>query len=285
MAGAYGSKSTRGSGKSLIGSARRGVGALTEEELQQLADGEEYFTSAELEAGDVLMEVLAEDHRFARRVEHTALKAGETGSEEEEQQEAAAAAEAAARLSPVKGPGLTSRHYLTHPGIGEGTIFERSRAAQKQRLADAEEHVFAYQMPEEMKKQREHERRSKARKRDHDVIENRIQEAMAGGAFDELPGAGKPLPSEINVFEAIAGEQLANKVLKNAGCAPPWVEQGKQIRTRLASLRLDLAFDWIECGRPQEGDAAAAGPVGAEWSAALGDFEAALRLLNKDVNR
>mmetsp|Transcript_76730 Transcript_76730/g.152109 ORF Transcript_76730/g.152109 Transcript_76730/m.152109 type:complete len:82 (+) Transcript_76730:312-557(+) len=80
-------------------------------------------------------------------------------------------------------------------------------------------------MPEEAKRQREHERRSRARLREHDVIENRIQEAMVAGAFDNLPGAGKPLNREENVFEAMSGEALAHRVLKNAGCAPGRVER------------------------------------------------------------
>ena len=60
--GAYGSKGTRGSGQSLIGGKSRGTGALTVEQRAQLEAGE-LEVDMELEAGDVLMEVLAEDHR------------------------------------------------------------------------------------------------------------------------------------------------------------------------------------------------------------------------------
>ena len=95
-----------------------------------------------------------------------------------------------------------------------------AQAAQRQRLEAAEAHAFDYRLPNEVKRQREHERRSRARLRSHDVIENRIQEAMASGAFDDLPGAGKPLQREENVFEAMSGDALAHRVLKNAGIAP-----------------------------------------------------------------
>ena len=62
------------------------------------------------------------------------------------------------------------------------------------------------------------------------MIESRIEEAMVAGAFDNLPGAGKPLVSTENAFEAMSGDALAHRILKNAGCAPAWVEQGKAIR-------------------------------------------------------
>uniref|UniRef100_A0A7S4BSZ6 DnaJ homologue subfamily C member 28 conserved domain-containing protein n=1 Tax=Chrysotila carterae TaxID=13221 RepID=A0A7S4BSZ6_CHRCT len=66
---------------------------------------------------------------------------------------------------------------------------------------------------------------------------------MVDGAFDNLPGAGKPLPTDENVFEAISGEALAHRILKNAGCAPPWVERGKEIRVSLQRAKEVLALD------------------------------------------
>jgi len=66
ITGAVGSRGSRGSGQSLMGS--RGRGALTAEQLAALEDGT-YRAETELDGGDVLMEVLAEDHRRAHRVE------------------------------------------------------------------------------------------------------------------------------------------------------------------------------------------------------------------------
>ena len=265
--GAFGSKSTRGSGVSLMGGKRRGQGALTPAEREALAAGkfEDSGVDDELEAGDVLMEVLAEDHRFQRnRLEFLiddGVKADERGNDEKDK-----------ALPPPSGPRVAHRQYLTHSGVGVGTIYERQAAAAKQRLERAQSHAFDYQMPEEARKQREHEKRSRARLREHDVIENRIQvsgitpflvrpflysfsfdrymyaqEAMATGAFDDLPGQGKPLISNENPFEAMSGEALAHRVLKNAGCAPGWVEQGKEIRQALLNARSNLALEWAAC--------------------------------------
>ena len=126
-------------------------------------------------------------------------------------------------------------------------MFQRQQAAQQRRLEIAQSNAFDYHMPKEAKAAREHERRSRAKMREHDVVENRIQEAMATGAFDNLPGAGKPLKREENVFEQISGDAMAHRILKNAGIAPGWVEQRKEIRAALAKARIELALDWASC--------------------------------------
>lgn len=62
-----------------------------------------------------------------------------------------------------------------------------------------------------------------------DIIEKRIQESLAKGEFDNLPGRGRPLALEddSHVPEDL---RLAYKVLKNANCLPPEVELRKDIR-------------------------------------------------------
>lgn len=61
------------------------------------------------------------------------------------------------------------------------------------------------------------------------IIEERIKSAQKKGAFDNLPGAGKPLvfKGDGNVPEDL---RLAYKILKNADCIPPEVELKKEIR-------------------------------------------------------
>ena len=61
------------------------------------------------------------------------------------------------------------------------------------------------------------------------VIERRIQEAQENGAFDDLPGRGKPLSIEDDrhIPEDL---RLAYKILRNADCLPPELELKKEIR-------------------------------------------------------
>lgn len=60
------------------------------------------------------------------------------------------------------------------------------------------------------------------------IAEQKIQEAMAQGAFDNLPGAGKPL-TEDDLGQVPEEHRMAYKILKNAGCIPPELELRKEI--------------------------------------------------------
>jgi hypothetical protein len=60
------------------------------------------------------------------------------------------------------------------------------------------------------------------------LAEQRIEEAMRDGAFDDLPGRGKPLDLE---DDRLVPEEsrVAYRILKNAGFVPPEVERRKEI--------------------------------------------------------
>jgi hypothetical protein len=64
------------------------------------------------------------------------------------------------------------------------------------------------------------------------IAEERIREAMRAGAFDNLPGAGKPLALD---DDRLVPEDLriAYRILRNAGCIPPEL----QARMEAAGLR------------------------------------------------
>lgn len=69
------------------------------------------------------------------------------------------------------------------------------------------------------------------------IAENRIREAVENGAFDNLPGAGKPL--ELSDDSAIPEDlRMAYKILANAHCLPPEIEERKEI-CRLTDLLAD----------------------------------------------
>jgi DnaJ homolog subfamily C member 28 len=85
-----------------------------------------------------------------------------------------------------------------------------------------------------------------ARSRDLDEWENwidrQIREAQERGAFDNLPGQGKPLDLAPNPHAQ--DYELLFKMLKDAGYAPEWIELDKAIRRRLEKARLALARGW-----------------------------------------
>jgi hypothetical protein len=62
----------------------------------------------------------------------------------------------------------------------------------------------------------------------HNIAEERIKKAQEEGAFDNLPGKGKPLKldDDSSVPEDL---RLSFKVLKNANCLPLEMELRKEI--------------------------------------------------------
>lgn len=70
------------------------------------------------------------------------------------------------------------------------------------------------------------------------IAEERIRAAQEHGAFDDLPGRGRPLNLDDDAH--VPPElKMAWRVLKNAGCLPPELEAEREIhcaRELLASL-------------------------------------------------
>lgn len=61
------------------------------------------------------------------------------------------------------------------------------------------------------------------------IVEQRILEAQERGEFDNLPGHGKPL--ELEDDSSIPEDlRVAYKILKNADCLPPELQERKEIR-------------------------------------------------------
>src|ERR1041385_678642 len=60
------------------------------------------------------------------------------------------------------------------------------------------------------------------------VAERKIQEAIEEGAFDDLPGKGRPLELDDDPFTP-PHLRLANRILKNAGVLPDWMQLEKDI--------------------------------------------------------
>jgi DNA-binding transcriptional ArsR family regulator len=71
------------------------------------------------------------------------------------------------------------------------------------------------------------------------IAEERINEAMKAGEFDNLPGRGKPIDLDYDSATP-ADLRMAFKVLRNAGILPPEVELKKEIFKLTEELRAGL---------------------------------------------
>ena len=62
------------------------------------------------------------------------------------------------------------------------------------------------------------------------IVEERIRKAQQRGLFDNLSGAGKPLPKDVIGATVAEDLRLSYRILKNADCLPPEMEVKKEIR-------------------------------------------------------
>jgi DnaJ family protein C protein 28 len=106
------------------------------------------------------------------------------------------------------------------------------------------------------------------------LTEKMIREAIEAGEFDNLPGKGQPIDLSENPFED-PDLRTVHRLLRNAGFAPAWIEERKDIDSTLEIARTKLGRAWELFGRSH------ARSEQAEWERNLKEF----RELVDDLNR
>ena len=73
------------------------------------------------------------------------------------------------------------------------------------------------------------------------LVEDLITESIAAGEFDNLAGAGKPLPERVdyNPYTDFTTHKM-NQILVETGFAPEWVQLQKDIREMKVRIRGDM---------------------------------------------
>ena len=117
-------------------------------------------------------------------------------------------------------------------------------------------------------------------KRWESLIDQKIREAMEQGEFDDLPGKGKPVDTSENPFED-PELRLAHRILRNAGFAPSWIEERKDIEAELQTARNQLSKAWLIL-RGAQGSENERG-AGARWEKALNSFTQQVGDLNDRI--
>lgn len=75
------------------------------------------------------------------------------------------------------------------------------------------------------------------------MAEKMLREAIEAGEFDNLPGKGQPVDLSENPFEA-PDLRVVHKLLRDAGFAPAWIEERKDIEATFDVARQTLARAW-----------------------------------------
>ena len=110
------------------------------------------------------------------------------------------------------------------------------------------------------------------------LIDRKIREAMEEGEFDHLSGKGAPLDLTENPFED-PDWRMAHRMLRQAGFAPAWIEERKDIEREIAASKNALARTWTVLQNARHtGNSHSAE---ARWRKALEDF----RLKSAEINR
>jgi hypothetical protein len=113
------------------------------------------------------------------------------------------------------------------------------------------------------------------------LIDRKIREAMAAGEFDNLAGTGEPIDLSENPYEDPAW-RTAHRMLRNAGFAPSWIEERKDIDAELEAARIVLARHWtilINARGTKHGQAA-----GQRWTDSEAQFRLTIAALNRRVD-
>ncbi|MFS8084272.1 MAG: 50S ribosomal protein L31, partial [Acidobacteriota bacterium] len=108
----------------------------------------------------------------------------------------------------------------------------------------------------------------------------KIREAIERGEFDDLPGKGEPIDTSVNPFED-PEMRLAHRMLRNAGFAPSWIEERKDIDSEIDIARRELARVWtvLKNARGTDNESGAR----ARWETALTSFEQKAGELNRRI--
>lgn len=105
-------------------------------------------------------------------------------------------------------------------------------------------------------------------------IEQEMDRAIREGQFENLPGKGKPINWDEwdNPFQA-PEDRVRNMILKNAGFAPGWVQERKDILSAHEGARASLnrSWEWVLMNG------------GLSYSLAREQWEKAVKVFNKSI--
>ena len=107
------------------------------------------------------------------------------------------------------------------------------------------------------------------------LIDRIIRESMDRGEFDNLPGSGQPIDLTENPYEA-PELRTVHRLLRNAGFAPAWIEERKDIEAEL-----HLAYSTLS--RAHQLYCSTGDYANRDWLRALKEFRERTEELNQRI--
>ncbi len=127
----------------------------------------------------------------------------------------------------------------------------------------------------------EHRRRMRYEWRD--LMEDLIEDGRRRGLFEDLPGKGKPLDLQQNIYEG--GQALANQLMKANDIKPAWLAHRLGVVEAIEALRVEMARTW-ERYRTNFAHASGEGhrqALNFGWDEACRGWQVTVDKLNKEI--
>ena len=115
-----------------------------------------------------------------------------------------------------------------------------------------------------------------------DLVTEQLDEAAANGAFENLPGKGKPLrldrfPNEPDDM------RMANKLLKDNNLTPTWIGDRKALLAEIEFLRTEMKRRWELTCAGVEAAGSERDALARSWRRSVADWEARIVELNRRI--
>lgn len=126
-------------------------------------------------------------------------------------------------------------------------------------------------------------RRERAEQEWRSAVDRLIDEAQQQGAFDNLPGKGRPLNLKKNPYAS--DQALAYDLLQNNNYTLPWIAQRKELLERIVAFRREWQQRWRRQQARRQGtpDPEQAGALHALWQVEVEEMAAELVELNQAI--
>lgn len=116
-----------------------------------------------------------------------------------------------------------------------------------------------------------------------DLMDDLIEDGRRRGLFDDLPGKGRPLNLNANVYEG--SNSLANQLMKDNDIRPAWLSHRLTVVGKIDELRQEIGRTWERYRLALENAAGdghhAALALG--WDDACGRWQEAMVEMNKEI--
>ncbi|XP_049520154.1 dnaJ homolog subfamily C member 28-like isoform X1 [Dermacentor silvarum] len=180
------------------------------------------------------------------------------------------------------------RQYLSYDGVGHGTPTQRWQQYQQHRLQHAVDRVHDYRVGKRdassertlVLKDATLARQYKTTQAIERLVEDLIQESMARGEFNNLPGSGKPLKFAPENPYVDSTTRKLNEVLITNGYVPEWVMLEREIAEEKRRLRSALSER-----RSHLGPSPLAGDEQCLWQEAVRSLESAAAQINRKIDK